>query len=209
MRSTRSSLHVLFLAVLAIIGAVLLSACQATAVSPTQRTMSAASTSPTGTPTPVATPTSTSTATSSPTSTSTTTTTSTATATPILIPAVPTLAATVASAATTPPTNPATSPKGHSRTITLADNGTTITLHPGDRFLLELGNALTWNVTVADPSVVNRVPNILVIRGAQGIYEAHQPGQTTITAIGSAACRGATPPCAVPDRLFHVTIVVR
>lgn len=95
------------------------------------------------------------------------------------------------------------------RIVTLADNGKTMDLHPGDHFLLNLGDALNWNVTVSDPSVVSRVPNVLVIRGAQGIYVARHAGQATLTAAGSAACRSATPPCALPDRLFHLTIVVR
>jgi len=72
--------------------------------------------------------------------------------------------------------------------VTQADNGRTITLRVGQTFLLALGNNLDWNVTVADPTVVSRVVNVTVVRGAQGIYRANQAGQTTLTATGRPIC---------------------
>jgi nitrous oxidase accessory protein len=57
--------------------------------------------------------------------------------------------------------------------ITLADNGKTITLQGNESFLLKLGEDYDWNVTVDNQTVLSRVPNVLVIRGAQGIYKAH------------------------------------
>lgn len=93
--------------------------------------------------------------------------------------------------------------------VTLADNNSTISLKPGDRFLLNLGESYTWSaVEIADQSIVSRVPGITVIRGAQGIYEAHQPGSTKLTATGDPACRQTTPPCAAPSILFSITINV-
>jgi hypothetical protein len=64
-------------------------------------------------------------------------------------------------------------------------------------------------VNVANPSVVSRVVNILVVQGAQGVYEAKQPGQTTLSAVGEPPCRKSTPPCMAPSRIFRMTIVVQ
>ena len=83
-------------------------------------------------------------------------------------------------------------------TITPVDDGKTLTLQVGDRFALKLGEEPNWTVSVADPSVVSRVVNILTIRGVQGIYEAHQVGRTTLTANNSAT--GAS---------FHLDLVVQ
>lgn len=105
---------------------------------------------------------------------------------------------------TATPTAAATQPLS----VTLADDGKTIELHPGDRFLLDLGEGYIWNVNVGDPSVVSRMVNVLVIRGAQGIYEAKLPGVTMLTATGDPPCRQAQPPCGAPSRLFRVQIAV-
>ncbi len=93
--------------------------------------------------------------------------------------------------------------------VTLADDGKTFTIKVGERFLLMLGEDYQWSPISSDLSVLSRVPNIAVIRGAQGIYEAHKPGQAELTATGDLPCRSATPPCMAPSRLFKVTIVVQ
>jgi len=100
------------------------------------------------------------------------------------------------------------SPSGSTRTVTLADDGHTITMHVGERFLLSLGDGYDWRVTPADPTVISRVVNVLTIRGSQGLYEAHKPGQTELTATGDPTCRQARPPCAAPSRVFRVQVVV-
>jgi hypothetical protein len=102
---------------------------------------------------------------------------------------------------------PTAAPTGPS-SITLADNGKTFDLAVGQSFLLDLGEGYDWNVTIADQNVVSRVIGILVIRGAQGVYVARHPGQTTLTAVGDPPCRQASPPCAAPSRTFSVTLVV-
>jgi hypothetical protein len=97
---------------------------------------------------------------------------------------------------------------GSGRIVTIADDGQIIALRVGDSFLLQLGDAWNWNVTVADQSIVSRKIGVMVIRGAQGIYVAHKAGQTILTAVGDLPCRSAQPPCAAPSRIFQVTIVV-
>lgn len=92
--------------------------------------------------------------------------------------------------------------------VTQADNGTTIELREGDRFLLQLGADLNWTVTVTDDSVVSLVPGVLVIRGAQGIFEAESPGETDLNATGVPNC---VPSQACPQfvAVFRVHIKVR
>ncbi len=66
---------------------------------------------------------------------------------------------------------------GEPQVITLEDNQKTFSLHVGERFLLKLGEIYNWEVTLSDPGVVSRVINIMVVRGAQGVYEAHKTGR--------------------------------
>jgi hypothetical protein len=93
--------------------------------------------------------------------------------------------------------------------VTLANAGQTIQMHVGDTFLLNLGEGWDWTVNVSNPAVVSRVVNILVIRGAQGVYKANRPGTATLTAVGDPPCRKSTPPCMAPSRAFQVQIVVQ
>jgi hypothetical protein len=103
---------------------------------------------------------------------------------------------------------PAPPSAGQGATVTLTDDGMTIRLRVGDRFLLDLGDPYIWDVTIADPSIVSRVVNIAVVRGAQGVYEARAAGETRLQAIGDLPCRQSRPPCLAPSRLFRLVIVV-
>ena len=94
------------------------------------------------------------------------------------------------------------------RTITLADDGTTIDVRLGDRVLIDLGTGLIWTVTIGDQQVLARVIGVTVILGAQGLYTAARTGSTLVTAIGDPACRTSTPPCMAPSRSFSATVVV-
>jgi hypothetical protein len=94
------------------------------------------------------------------------------------------------------------------KTVTLDDQGKTVRLTVGDRFLLKLGEVFSWEVTVSDPSVVDRVTNITVVRGAQGVYEALKTGTVTLTASGTSLCQSSAPPCGTPGMEFSVTLVV-
>jgi hypothetical protein len=122
--------------------------------------------------------------------------------------ALPTQSATMVGSPTGAATATPGEVAGQNLSITLADDGKTFTFKAGQRFLLNLGADYEWSPVVADQGIVSRVPNIAVIRGAQGIYEAHVAGRTTLTADGEPACRQAKPACAMPSRLFKVTLVV-
>jgi hypothetical protein len=124
-------------------------------------------------------------------------------ATPVHPTVTPTAAVT-APAFPTASVTPAASPQ----TVTLAQNGSALTLHVGDRFLLDLGSGFDWTVTVADPMVVSRAVNITVVAGAQGVYEAQAPGETRLSATGKPVC---SPGQACPQFVigFAITIDVR
>jgi hypothetical protein len=92
--------------------------------------------------------------------------------------------------------------------VTLADAGKTITLKAGDSFLLKLDDTYDWTVTVSDDTIVSRVVGITVVRGAQGVYEAHKQGNVTLTATGDPMCRQSQPACEIPSRLFEVQLQV-
>ncbi len=53
-----------------------------------------------------------------------------------------------------------------SQTINLADNGREITLRVNETFLLRLGEGYDWNITIDDQTILSRVVNVLVVRGA-------------------------------------------
>ena len=95
-----------------------------------------------------------------------------------------------------------------SHAVTRADDGKTVVLAVGDRFLLPLGEDFNWTVTVADESIVRGVPGILVVRGVQGIYEAERAGETDLTAVGTLNCPPQQP-CPQLAVVFRVTLAVR
>ena len=117
------------------------------------------------------------------------------------------LTAIVPSSVTPPP--PAEATPGQERQVTLDDDGKTINLKVGERFLLYLGEGYTWNVIIGDPNVIGQVVGVMTIRGSQGLFEARQVGTTTLVADGEPACAQSTPPCEMPSRLFQVQIVVQ
>ena len=93
--------------------------------------------------------------------------------------------------------------------ITLEDQNKTINLAVGESFLLKLGEEYTWEVNISNQDVLSRVKNIAVVRGAQGIYTAHQAGTVTLSAAGDPQCRQSQPPCAMPSIQFEITIIVQ
>jgi hypothetical protein len=104
------------------------------------------------------------------------------------------------------PASPSPSPGAAALVVTLADNRTTLHVAVGQQFLVDLGSTVDWTVTIADQGIARRVPGVLVIRGAQGIYAALAPGTTTLSAIGSPVCTsGACPQFRIA---FSITIVV-
>jgi hypothetical protein len=93
--------------------------------------------------------------------------------------------------------------------ITLQDNGRTIKMKVGDSVLLNLGaNIYDWTVSVDNENVLRMKMGVLVIQGAQGIYDALASGTATLTAAGNPHCLQSNPPCGMPSILFSVTVIV-
>lgn len=91
----------------------------------------------------------------------------------------------------------------------MADNGRTLMVHTGERFLLNLGNGFDWTVDIDNPNVLSRLENANVPIGAQGVYEASGPGQASLTAVGDPYCRHSNPACEAPSILFKITVIVQ
>jgi len=119
----------------------------------------------------------------------------------------------------TPPSQPSTTPTEVASggtpeprsigNITLANDGQTVALRVNDTFLLDLGEGYQWDLHLDNMSVISRIPYISVIRGAQGVYQAHLVGIATLTANGEPDCRQSTPACAIPSVSFTLHIEVQ
>ncbi len=97
---------------------------------------------------------------------------------------------------------------GSTLTITLDNNNRSIRLHVNQEFLLKRGEGYQWTINLDHQDVVSRIPYIAVIRGAQGVYLAHQPGTATLTANGDPLCRQSIPACAIASISFTLHIKV-
>ncbi len=93
--------------------------------------------------------------------------------------------------------------------VTLEDSGKVFSLSVGESFLLKLGEGYDWQVESSDQTILDRVKNIAVVRGAQGVYQGVKPGKVILTASGDPVCRSSQPPCAMPSILFSMTIFVK
>ena len=98
---------------------------------------------------------------------------------------------------------------GKSVTVTLDDNGKTITLAQGDRLLLQLGEDYTWELSISDQAVLSRVMGVMLIRGAQGLYDTLFRGKSVITGQGDPTCLSEQPACLKPSIQFEVTVIVQ
>jgi hypothetical protein len=94
-------------------------------------------------------------------------------------------------------------------TSTLASNKKTIALTVGDTFVLKLGTTYSWSFKFSNTKVVQRVPNLALVKGTQGIYKAKTPGTVTVTGVGDPVCRKSKPACGLASRTFKLKIVVR
>jgi hypothetical protein len=99
-------------------------------------------------------------------------------------------------------------PPGGGLIVGLQDQGRTVLMHSGDRFLLQLGEEFDWMITSSDDSVVERVIDVTVIRGAQGLYEGRKSGEATLNGVGDPKCRSSQPPCMAPSMIFTLHVRV-
>ena len=98
---------------------------------------------------------------------------------------------------------------GKTVTVTLDDNGKTINLAQGDRLLLQLGEGYDWELSISDQAVLTRLMGVMLIRGAQGLYDTPFRGESEISGQGNPTCLNEQPACLMPSIQFKVDVVVR
>lgn len=106
---------------------------------------------------------------------------------------------------TAPATTTATTPSSD-HTVTQADNGKVIHVKQGSRVVLSLGE-MDWTLKFSALNIINRVKNIAVMRGSQGVYTADNIGTTVISAEGRPHCDPGML-CAQYIVSFTTTIIV-
>jgi hypothetical protein len=111
-----------------------------------------------------------------------------------------------APAALTSPTAVQVAQAGTRLVVTIADDGATLHLAVGQRFLLDLGSGVDWRVKVGDEQVVQPVTGLPLPSGCQGAYEARTPGSTVLSAVGLPHCTSGS--CALFRLGFSITITV-
>ncbi len=88
------------------------------------------------------------------------------------------------------------------------DAGKTTTLQINETVLITLEEGFyDWNITVDNQTVLNSVPG-MIIRGAQGVYQARNPGRATLIAKGDPICLKSKPACGTASigLIFHVIV---
>lgn len=89
------------------------------------------------------------------------------------------------------------------RTLTVADNNSSITLRSGQCFLLNLDSGDNWTVSIDNPSVLSCDSQFSSTQ--QGSCTALTPGYTTLRATGTPTCY---PQCLRPSLLFQLSVNV-
>lgn len=92
--------------------------------------------------------------------------------------------------------------------VTMDDVGKTVTMKVAQDFYLSLGEHYTWTIEIDPPGLVSQNVKITPEPGDQGIYIARESGLGVLRATGAPICRTASPPCARPDILFEIFLVV-
>jgi hypothetical protein len=72
--------------------------------------------------------------------------------------------------------------------ITADDQNSTVYLRKNERFLIQFGSGLSWNLSFAPTGIITRIPNSKTADGFQGVYEASGVSSTTLHAIGRPTC---------------------
>jgi hypothetical protein len=94
--------------------------------------------------------------------------------------------------------------------ITFDENGKIFNVKVGDSILLNLGTDLyAWTVNIDHENVLHLKMGVMVIQGAQGLYDAIAPGRAILSASGDPLCLNSHPACAMPSVFFSVTVNVK
>jgi hypothetical protein len=125
---------------------------------------------------------------------------------PVTPPSAPVPVGTPAPGTGQPTPGPGTPISGPS-VVTAAYSGQTLAYTVGQSFLLSLGTGYQWTVQIDHPAVFQRKVNVLVIKGAQGIYDARTAGQATLIANGRMVCSNPQSACPALVRHFEVHLI--
>lgn len=98
-------------------------------------------------------------------------------------------------------------------TLTTADNGAIVRLHPGQRVSVALGSEglFSWHVPAEAGAAVMRVSSgggYPGRRPARAVFLAIGPGSATLTATDDTACLHARPACEPAQQAWRVTVIV-
>ena len=104
-------------------------------------------------------------------------------------------------------------PGSGSTSLTAADNGATARLTTGRSITVELVAAppFSWHLPAATGSIIHRTDasgGYPGRRPARATFRAIRPGRTVLSAIDDAQCLHAQPACMLPQRSWHVVIIV-
>lgn len=92
-------------------------------------------------------------------------------------------------------------------TVNMQNAESGVSLHVGERFLLDLGER-GWNVRIGDDMVITRVSDPIAPAGSQGYFQAQTPGTTKLYATSDPPCRTASPPCMLPTLFLEIPVTV-
>jgi hypothetical protein len=104
-------------------------------------------------------------------------------------------------------------PAGKRASLTAADNGATVRLTTGQSITVTLVPALpfSWHLPAATGSIFHRTDasgGYPARRPARATFRAMRPGRAVLSAIDDAQCLHAQPACLLPQRSWHVVIIV-
>ena len=107
------------------------------------------------------------------------------------------------------PSQPASKPGG----LTAAGNGATVRLTTGQSITVTLVPAppFSWHLPAATGSIVHRTAasgGYPERTPARATFRAIRPGRAVLSAIDDAQCLHAPHPCLLPQRSWHVVIIV-
>jgi hypothetical protein len=108
--------------------------------------------------------------------------------------------------------SPSTGASGRA-TLTAADNGTTVRIKVGQSVKVMLGsNGMLWDLPAATGNAVRRTSangGYPTSRPASATFRAIRPGAAVLSSMTDAKCLHAQPRCAIAQRLWSVTVIVR
>jgi hypothetical protein len=95
---------------------------------------------------------------------------------------------------------------GALHTLTMSDNGSTLSLPMGDSVAVQLDGSFDWSVQVDHDGVLRRSP-LALVQGVQAVFDAVAPGQAVISATGSVHCAPGMA-CPLLAVVWSATVVV-